>query len=472
MLLTSNETSGLEGVSDPPSVETDMVIVGAGAKAAAIASKVHVINSLGWGPIEMTIIEATEPASSWSGRNGLTSGSEPLAVTPVKDIGFPYQSHQVFGRDGDAIDRGMAAFSWQQFLISERRYSRWVDAGSPAVQHREYGQYLTWVLSQATEGVTLVRGRVSEISLDGREDRWLVDVAESSAAPRYSCEALTLTGPGVHRGIAHEPGAAARIFHCDCRRAELARIPVEQRSEVAIVGGGESALSCLALLRSCRPNAIFTIYTPNLPMSRAESFLENRVFSNPDSVAWSSLSLQCRRDFIKHSDRGVFDPQTLSEIAYDERCRFVTGRVLEVTAGDHGKRVRVAYRSAIDTSTAEHDYVVNCTGFDLLEQLRLLLSESTRTEVERQVGTLWVEPAPDEDLPIGRNLEFKGLTPRLHVPGIAALSQGPGFANLGGLGVLANRVLQPFLFEQSAMRAPASTLPRARTVHADLAAHP
>ena len=61
-----------------------------------------------------------------------------------------------------------------------------------------------------------------------------------------------------------------------------------------------------------------------LPMSRGESFLENRVFSNPDEVEWGALDLQTRRDFVKHSDRGVFDPPSLAAIAYDDRAHFVT----------------------------------------------------------------------------------------------------------------------------------------------------
>ena len=46
---------------------------------------------------------------------------------------------------------------------------------------------------------------------------------------------------------------------------------------------------------------------------------------------------------------------------------------------------------------------------------------------------------------IGRALELEGMEPRLHIPGLAGLSQGPGFANLGALGLLSNRVLQPLL---------------------------
>lgn len=427
-------------------VESDLAIVGAGAKAAAIATKVHAINSLGIGSIDLTIVEGTEMAASWSGRNGLTSGEESLAVTPVKDVGFPYQSYEVFGEQGDAIDRVMMRFSWQQYLISTRRYARWIDAGLPAVQHREYGQYLTWILAQMGNGVKIVRGTVHQVSILDQESRWAIEMRGEAGTEQLLASAFVLTGPGAHRPISHDPSVASSIFHCDSRRVELARIPTEGRCEIAIVGGGESALSSLALLRSARPEAVFTVYTPSLPMSRAESFLENRVFSNPDQVGWSSLSLDARRDFVKHSDRGVFDPQTLSEIAFDENCRFVVGRVDHAGEGKGG-RVRVEHSSASGAAASEHDYVVNCTGFDLLEQLRLLLSPEARVEVECQVGALWGESARSEreELPIGRNLELEGLTPRLHAPGLAGIGQGPGFANLGSLGVLANRVLEPLV---------------------------
>jgi mycobactin lysine-N-oxygenase len=409
---------------------------------------VHVLNSLELGPIALTIIEANEPAASWSGKNGMTSGEEPLAIPPIKDIGFPYQSTEAFGAVGEAIDRSLMPFTWQQYLVGKGSYARWVNAGSPAIQHREYGQYLRWVLSQATAGVSLVSGRVTSVSLREHADRWLIEVAEPSGARRHGCHALVLTGPGVHRYLPHDQDAASRIFHCDSRRTELAPIPIGQSSDIAIVGAGESALSCVAFLRAFRPEARLTIYTPTLPMSRGESFLENRVFSNPDEVTWSSLDLQMRRDFVKHCDRGVFDPQTLSGIAYDEQCRFITGRVVHVSSAGTGAGICVDYISADGASSDRHDYLVNCTGFDLLEQLRGLFPPAVRAEIERRVGQLWNRP-PEAEVPIGRFLELDGMRPRLHIPGLAALSQGPGFANLGCLGLLANRVLEPLLLERS-----------------------
>jgi mycobactin lysine-N-oxygenase len=427
---------------------TDLLIVGAGAKAAGIATKVHVLNTLGLGPISLKIIEGTTHAASWLGRNGMTSGEEPLAVTPIKDIGFPYQSHYEFGEAGEAIDAATLSFSWQQYMISKRRYARWIDAGSPSVRHRDYGEYLTWVLARATEGIEHVDGRVTTVALDPERERWVVEVEESAGRSQHAGDALVLTGPGTHRAFPHEPSVAPRLFHCDSKRSEFARLP-EEECDVAVVGGGESALSCVMFLRGFRPRARCTIYTPMLPMSRGESFLENRVFSNPDEVEWGALDLQTRRDFVKHSDRGVFDPPSLEAIAYDDRAHFVTGRVTDVgEPRGRGEGVRVEYESPEGVKEGEHDFAVNCTGFDLLAQLRDLFPAAAREQVEGRIGPLWDRPAGTE-VRIGRGLELEGMEPRLHIPGLAGLSQGPGFANLGALGLLANRVLQPLLQEKA-----------------------
>jgi mycobactin lysine-N-oxygenase len=420
----------------------DLIVVGAGAKAAAIATKAHTINELGLGPIAVTIVEATETAATWSGVNGYTSGGEFLALTPAKDVGFPYQSVEELGEPGYAIDAAMQEFSWHRYLIGRRGYARWIDAGSPPVQHRVFGRYLTWVLERASNGIMHVSGRVREMDVDPQAGRWSVEVETEAGTLRERAPSLVLTGPGIHRELSHDPEVAERIFHCDSRRPELARIPSDRGVELAIVGGGESSLSSVLFLLGFRPDAHLTVYTPTLPMSRGESFLENRVFSTPDVISWDGLSLQTRREFVKQCDRGVFGPEGLQSIAYDERCDFVTGRVVHVGAGEGG-RVAVRYDGLGGPKLGEHDYVVNCIGFDLLEQLRALLSSGARAHVEAQAGPLWERPGPE---PIfGRHLELAGVRPWLHMPGLAGVSQGPGFQNLGCLGLLANRVLQPLL---------------------------
>ena len=91
------------------------------------------INSLGLAQISMTVIEGTEPAASWLGRNGMTSGEEPLAVTPIKDVGFPYQSHASSARPARRSTRRSLPFTWQRYMIGAPRIRR---AGSTPARPR------------------------------------------------------------------------------------------------------------------------------------------------------------------------------------------------------------------------------------------------------------------------------------------------------------------------------------------------
>ena len=426
-------------------MEADLLVLGAGAKGAAIAMKAHALNSVGLGPIAVTIVEAVGPAAAWRDGDGVTSSREILGLGPSKDVGFPYRGKRAFGEHGAAVDRAALEFSWQSYLVEKGRYAEWIDAGGPAVQRRVFGDYLGWVLARARDGVSVVRGRVVRVGLTPGRERWVVEVAEREGSSRVMCGALALTGQGAQRRIAHDAEVAPRVLDCESGRMQIARVPDEQSSDIAIVGGGESALSCMDFVRSRRPDARLTIYTANLPMSRVESFLENRVFSRPDEVDWPSLNVSARRDFIARSDRGVFGTDRVAPFGYDPLCRFVAGRVTHVSSGSNRRKVSVAYTSPVGAMHDEHDYVINCTGYDPLEQLRLLLTPDARAEVERQVGPLWHGAIDADATPIGRSLELLGMHPRVHLPGLAALSQGPGFSTLGALGLVGDRVLEPLV---------------------------
>src|ERR1700744_3074526 len=156
--------------------ESDLLIVGAGAKAAAIAAKVDALNRLGLADLTVTIVEKTEPAASWLGLNGMTPGEEPLAVPPIKDVGFPYRSSRQFPEVGDELDAALLPLSWQRHSIERGEYAPWVNSGAPPILHRNYGTYLGWVLERATEGVTTIAGRVVAVSLDEDRRHWVIDV--------------------------------------------------------------------------------------------------------------------------------------------------------------------------------------------------------------------------------------------------------------------------------------------------------
>ena len=198
-------------------------------------------------------------------------------------------------------------------------------------------------------------------------------------------------------------------------------------------------------LRGFRPRARCTIYTPMLPLSRGESFLENRVFSDPDVVEWDSLDQTTRRDFVKHSDRGVFDPPSLGKIAYDDTVRFVLGRVNDVHRGAGGtgcgsgtrrRRGRPAASASSSSTAPASTCWRRCASCSPRRCARRSRPRSASRCGRAERGA---------EAPIGRHMELRGMRPLLQVPGMAGLSQGPGFANLGALGLLANRVLQPAL---------------------------
>ena len=100
-------------------------------------------------------------------------------------------------------------------------------------------------------------------------------------------------------------------------------------------------------------------------------------------------------------------------------------------------RVFVDVRYGDATERDEYDYVIVARGFDPLWFMGLLdgntssrLSDATES-FDRRV----IERAIDTDL------SLKGFAPRLHLPMLAGVAQGPGFPNLSCLGLLADRVL-------------------------------
>ena len=88
----------------------------------------------------------------------------------------------------------------------------------------------------------------------------------------------------------------------------------------------------------------------------------------------------------------------------------------------------------------EYDYVVVARGFDAL-WFRHLLDEVTHArmaEVTRSFDGRTIEHAIQEDLSLG------GFIPKLHLPMLAGIAQGPGFPNLSCLGLLADRILTSY----------------------------
>ncbi|HEX2207988.1 MAG TPA: SidA/IucD/PvdA family monooxygenase [Longimicrobium sp.] len=428
---------------EAPATRADLVVLGAGPKAAAIAAKAHVLNELGYGPLRVVILEQHEVAASWTGRHGFTTGAERLGTRPEKDVGFPYQSSRRFGPGGSEIDAAMLQFSWQSHLVQLGEYRRWVDGGVQCPNHRDVARYFSWVISRATSGVELRIAKVTGIGL--RADGWVLhaETRDGGRECTIAGRGLALTGPGKPRALPCTPDISHRVISPAMTVAELEAAQISPRGRICIVGSGESAITlALLLIERGGDDIDLTFVTPSLPYSRAESFLENAVYSDPSLIDWHELPEADRLEFIRRSDRGVMSPAALEQLSRHRHLTFLVGRVRRVEPAPGGRACVVVAR-ARETVRREFDLVANCTGSCALRGLTDLLGETTAA-VERRLGVALTDEAALRGALDG-TFALHGLTPRLHVPALAGLAHGPGFANLSCLGSLGDHILSAYV---------------------------
>ena len=92
------------------------------------------------------------------------------------------------------------------------------------------------------------------------------------------------------------------------------------------------------------------------------------------------------------------------------------------------------------TNHDEYDYVVVARGFDAL-WFRHLLDADTYERMARATQSF---DARAIERSIAQDLSLDDFTPKLHLPMLAGIAQGPGFPNLSCLGLLADRVLAAY----------------------------
>ena len=417
----------------------DLIVIGAGPKAAAIAAKTHVLNELGYGPLQVKVVERKEVAASWTGRHGFTSGYEALGTQPEKDVGFPYQTATRLGVPGQQIDQAMLQFSWHNHLIQMGEYRRWVDLGTPRPTHREVARYLSWVLERATNGVDICLANVTRCELS--DDGWRVtcETDGNSGEVLVAERGVVLTGPGAPKTLPYAKDVAHRIFSPKVKTEDLEAMYLPPAARICIIGSGESAVSlALWLISKHGEDLGLTFVAPTLPYSRAESFFENSVYSDPQLVGWGHLTEGQRAEFVRRTDRGVMSIGALERLARHRALSFVVGRVQEIQR--HPSRLaRVVVNQADEMVRHEFDAVAICTGSSPAAELARLLGDS-KSGVEERLGC---SVADESSLMrrIDSTLALRGLSPRIYLPALAGLAQGPGFANLSSLGMLSDCIL-------------------------------
>ncbi len=435
-----------------------LLVVGAGPKAVAIAAKRHMLAKLGYSVPQVRIIDRQGVATYWTGRSGFTDGQQFLGTRPEKDIGFPYLSACWGDKElSHAVAKEMIHLSWQSFLIDQLRYADWIDRGRTRPTHSEWSQYIQWVAEKVE--LELCIGEVTSIATSPDQQQWCLTCQPGNGGAPFTVtgDGLVMTGPGTPLTVPGQPEAHPRIMDGASfwlRTEEFAQLRshVKQPLNIGVIGTGETAAAIsVALVDALRGSAFIEVISPyGVIYSRDEGFEENRLFSDPDGrlasllgdhqheANWLQLSERDRREFVRRTDRGVFSLKAMEELSKAENVRSVLGTVRRIHANDTNVRVDSEYDGKMKHD--EYDYLVVARGFDVL-WFRHLLDEVTHarlTGVTHSFDGRTIEHAITEDL------SLDGFIPKLHLPMLAAIAQGPGFPNLSCLGLLADRILASY----------------------------
>jgi mycobactin lysine-N-oxygenase len=418
--------------------DSTVIVIGAGPKALALATKRAVLKKLGCPVPKLVVVDRRGVAAAWSGESGLTDGSPLLGTPPEKDVGFPYRSTG-WGDLNAKVDEEMMAYSWHRYLMSTGRYADWVDRGRPEPTHRIWAGYLRWV-GQRVE-LELVVDEIREICI--RDDRWLVSCGRHEDGSRHEItgEGLVITGTGAPVRIPGQPRQHRRVMDGNTFWTRVKQFSHLHRPvSTAVVGTGETAAAIVvALIEALHSrSSIEIISSSGVPYSRGESFEESRLFSSPGSE-WEHLTEHHRREFMQRTDRGVFSLRAQQIIDRADNVRSLAGQVTKIGASDEHVVVKVRYGDEVEL--AAYDYVIVAIGFDPLS-FGGLFDEHARQGMQAAVGR-WDKQSVERA--IGPDLGIHGFRPRLHLPMLAGVAQGPGFPNLSCLGLGSDRILASYV---------------------------
>ena len=404
-----------------------LAVIGAGPKAIAVAAKAAELRDMGVDVPDVVVVERSGVGANWQAAGGWTDGQHRLGTSPEKDVGFPYRSTLVPRRNAE-LDERMTRHSWQAYLIASAQFAEWVDRGRPAPTHSGWSRYLRWVADNV--GMTVLADEV--VGVDVRDDRWALRTTRQTV----QADGLMITGPGqAHRCILPHDPRVLSIAQFWSRAAGRELIAADR---VAVIGGGETAASMLNELFRHRVSTI-TVISPQVTLfTRGEGFFENTLFSDPTD--WASLTLAERRDAFARTDRGVFSARVQDALLADDRIRHLRGRVAHAVARDERIRLTLSTNRSGEALETVHgfDLVIDGSGADAM-WFTPLFSQEARDLLELGLGVPLAGDVLEES--IGVDLAVSGVTPKLFLPGLAGLMQGPGFPNLSCLGLLSDRVL-------------------------------
>lgn len=424
-------------------------VIGAGPKGIAVAVKAKVLEEFGFLVDRVILIEKNEVAANWSGEFGYTSGDMLLGTAPEKDLVFPLETDVGNDEINAKIRQRLLHFTWVSFLAHTNRYSDWVDRGRHAPCHILWALYLQWVAKQLTPEVLIMTAEVVEIDLTPDNKRWKLRLQESSHH-EYVLEAdrLMLTGPGKTRmdfmGEGHTSLPHA-VYDLESFWEALKTKAFSTSGRLAIIGAGENAASALLALSQYAPDLRADVISPKgFISSRAESYYENQLYTRPEQYGWRNLTMSDRLEFIERTDSGVFSLHAMSILSDQIRHRIIPGRVMGLKQDEQSIALDIIYHQKIVTRF--YDQVILATGFDQVSFFQSLLTPLAQQMIAKKLSAPFNQRVIASK--IRSDLSVQGVKPYLHLPMLAGLMQGPGFANLSCLGSLSDRVVTYFAYRK------------------------
>jgi mycobactin lysine-N-oxygenase len=414
-----------------------LAVLGAGPKGLAIAAKRAALLETGQQVPDLVLIDRAGVAAHWSGVSGYTDGRQILSTPPEKDLGYPYAPS--WGPASRRVTDQALRWSWQSYLIHQGSLAEWIDRGQPRPSHGQWHDYLRWVAEQLR--LEPILAKVTGIDLV--EGRWRLSARRTSTGERLELDSdgLVPTGPGTPVRVPGQPDGHPRVLDGRSFWTAGTKLAAAGPLEVCVVGSGETAGSITsALLRLLPEGSVIELVSEHgVLYTRGESFMENRFYSDPVAAGWRRLAERHRREFLKRTDRGVFSVQVQEVLDRVGTVRTLAGRVTRLEPVEPKIIVEVDYER--QRERLAFDLVVVAIGFDPLWFVPLLSPSARGALTDALAGP----PARTAlERVIGHDLAVPGLLPRLHLPNLAGLAQGPGFPNLSCLGLLADRILAAY----------------------------
>lgn len=452
--------------SPPP-----ILVLGAGPKACSIWAKHKSLCEEGLQLSPITIFEKDRVASNWAGATGYTDGLQFLVSPSEQDLGFPY-SDSVFGPDlSNRLTQRMFKYSWQNYLLTVGGYPEWIAQDRPRAPHYQFRDYLDWV-ANASE-MHPAKTEIVQISVNAQNLWELRNETSECSAPGVG---LVITGNGKPRILKGQPPHHGRIFDGESFWPNRNKFDDVEFARIAVIGAGETAaaIACNILAHiEKRSNSVIELICKQYSyFTRAEVSKDILYFSDPS--AWSSLREGRRFSIMRRADRGVVSAGIKRRLEESDFVEYTTADADAIAVTDSDELL-LSLKYGGETEQVPYHYVIVATGFDSMwffelfdgktkirlidcvldqmtdkqrEELKTILNQSPdasswlaalETTEARRFFERSVERLIEDDL------SLRKFVPKLHIPMLAGLSQGPGFPNLNCLGLLSDRILKSYL---------------------------